>query len=183
MSHRAWWLVISAIVLLCIAVAVQDGMRRAEQKALHDGVTTADDARPAMPATDTAASALDAETVRARNEAMTEAVAALHAYVAALFKTDRSEADAAWTGGRPATHGEADLRALEGVTGVRVDNGRPEPLDTAPVPTQLRIPVRLRVGVQGPLKRYEGHYDLRREADGWRITGASVDPLAPARNP
>lgn len=107
---------------------------------------------------------------------MTEAVSTLHTYVAALFKADRNEADALWAGGRPAARGEAELRALTGVTGVRFDNARPEPLDTLDVPAQLRIPVRLRVGGQGPLHRFEGHYDLQRDVQGWRIRAASIRP-------
>lgn len=175
MSHRAWWLVISAIVLLCIAVTVQDGLRRAEDRAAREATTAAaPPTNQSGPATiDTG---IDAQMQQARNDAMTAAVTVLHTYVAALFKTDRSDADALWVDGHPATHGEADLRTLEGVTGVRVDNGRPDPLDTAPVPTQLRVPVHLRVGGQGPLRHYDGHYDLRREGENWRISGASIDP-------
>ncbi|MDR6993011.1 hypothetical protein [Luteimonas sp. 3794] len=107
---------------------------------------------------------------------MRDAVSAVHAYLAALFKDDRSEADALWIHGRPATPGEADLRTLEGVTGVRIDNERPQPLDAASVPTALRVPARLRIGGQGPLRRYTGHYDLRRDSEAWRITAASIDP-------
>ena len=179
MSHRAWWLVIATLLLLGIAIALHDGLRRG-----HDRLPRETDAIAVRTATptpmDTAARDMDADAQRLRNETMAEAVTTLHAYVAALFKDDRSEADGLWAGGRPATQGEADLRALDGVTGVRIDNAQPQPLDVAPVPAQLRIPVRLRVGGQGPLRRYEGHYDLRHERDGWRISGASID-LSPVR--
>jgi hypothetical protein len=62
------------------------------------------------------------------------------------------------------------------VTGLRVDNERPQALDAAPVPTALRVPVRLRIGGQGSLRRYSGYYDLRRDGDTWHITTASIDP-------
>lgn len=175
MSHRAWWLVISAVVLLCIAVAVQDGLRRGQQRTARDAIAAEEaamsSARPTAPA-----GSAGAEAQQARDAAMREAVSTLHTYVAALFKADRNEADALWTGGRPLERGEEELRALTGVTGVRVDNSRPEPLDTLDVPAQLRIPVRLRVGGQGPLRRFEGHYDLQRDVDGWRIRAASIGP-------
>lgn len=176
MSHRAWWLVISAVVLLCIAVAVQDGLRLGQERAAREAaaVDTAMSTATAPPPSQ--ASLGNADVQRARDTAMMEAVSTLHTYVAALFKTDSSEADALWTSGHPAAQGETGLRALTGVTGVRIDNSRPEQLDTLEVPAQLRIPVRLRVGAQGPLRRFEGHYDLQRDADGWRIRAASIAP-------
>lgn len=178
MSHRAWWLLIAAVVLLGIAVAVQDGLRRGPDREAR--TASADLPASTSPvATAPAGSAQDA-TLQARNAAIGEAVSTLHSYLAALFKADRGEADAMWTGGRPAPLGELALRELRDVTGIRVDNRRPEPLDTAPVPQQLRIPVHLRIGVAGPLRRFEGHYDLQREADGWRIRAASIAP-SPAR--
>ena len=176
MSHRAWWLVIASIVLLGIAVAVQEGLRRdADDVPSPDSpVATASDTSGASP--DAATAAANAELRAAHDAAMRDAVSAVHAYLAALFKEDRSEADALWLHGRPATQGEADLRTLEHVTGLRIDNTRPQPLDAAPVPTALRIPVHLRIGGEGPLRRYGGHYDLRRDGDTWRITAASIDP-------
>lgn len=181
MSHRAWWLVIASIVLLGIAVAVQDGLRRNADDALSpdaSSVAASDMSGGASPAD--GAAAANAQLRAAHDAAMRDAVSAVHAYLAVLFKDDRSEADALWIHGRPATQGEADLRTLEAVTGLRVDNERPQPLDSAPVPTALRIPVRLRIGGQGPLRRYSGHYDLRRDGETWRITAASLD-LSPAQ--
>jgi len=175
MSHRAWWLVISTIVLLCIALAVQDGLRRAARGDGGGDVATAGPVPAGQVATATAPPAPDVDTRQARNDAMRDAVSTVHAYVALLFKSDRSEADAMWADGRVGA-GEANLRTLDAVTGVRVDNATPEPLDALPVPAALRIPVRLRVGGQGPLRHYAGHYDLRRDAGGWRIAAASIDP-------
>lgn len=176
MSHRNWWLVIATIVLLGIAVAVQEGLRRNADEALSSETASGvvPDASGTSPAASTVAA--NAELRAAHDAAMRDAVSAVHAYLAALFKDDRSEADALWIHGRPATQGEADLRTLEGVTGLRVDNERPQPLDAAPVPTTLRIPVHLRIGGQGPLRRYSGHYDLRRDGETWRINAASIDP-------
>ena len=177
MSHRAWWLVIAAVMLLGIAVGVHDGVRRGQDRG---EAAIAAPPSSASPGTARSADGGDGDTVQARNASMQEAVSALHSYLALLFQADHSEADALWTGGLPARHGEEALRELHGVTGIRVDNKRPEPLDTAPVPRQLRIPVNLRIGVAGPLRRFEGHYDLQREADGWRIRAASIAP-SPAR--
>jgi len=175
MSHRAWWLVIATIVLLGIAVAVQEGLRRdADDVPSPDSPAAASTA--SAPSPDAAGAAASAGLQAAHDAAMQDAVSAVHAYLAAVFKDDRSEADAMWIHGRPASQGEADLRTLEDVTGLRVDNARPQPLDATPVPTALRIPVHLRIGGQGPLRRYSGHYDLRREGETWRITAASIDP-------
>jgi len=175
MSHRAWWLVIAAIVLLGIAVAVQEGLRRGADdagSAQSSGAATATSSASNGPGD----AAANPEARAAYAAAMTDAVSTLHTYLAALFKDDRSEADALWIHGRPATQGEADLRTLDGVTGLRVDNDQPQQLDASPVPTTVRIPVRLRIGGQGPLRRYTGHYELRRDGAGWRITAASIDP-------
>ncbi|ATD68166.1 MULTISPECIES: hypothetical protein [Luteimonas] len=175
MSHRAWWLVIAAVMLLGIAVAVHDGLRRGQDRQVTDDAIAAPPSS-VSPGTGTPADGGNGDTAQARDASMHEAVSALHSYLAMLFQADHSEADALWAGGRPAPHGEEALRELHGVTGIRVDNRRPEPLDTAPVPRQLRIPVNLRIGVAGPLRRFEGHYDLQREADGWRIRAASIAP-------
>ena len=104
-----------------------------------------------------------------------DALQTLHAYLAVLFKTDRSDADRYWRDGRPAG-GEGELRTLVDVTGIRADNTRPEPLDAQPVPDALQIPVRLRVGGTGPLRHYSGHYRMQYTPDGWRITSASIEP-------
>ncbi|MEF3080805.1 hypothetical protein V3391_01060 [Luteimonas sp. SMYT11W] len=176
MSHRAWWLVIATIVLLGIAVAVQEGLRRDADDLPSPDSPAAAASTASAPSPDAAGAAASAGLQAAHDAAMRDAVSAVHAYLAALFKDDRSEADAMWIHGRPASQGEADLRTLENVTGLRVDNARPQPLDATPVPAALRIPVHLRIGGQGPLRRYSGHYDLRRDGETWRITAASIDP-------
>ena len=171
MSHRAWWLVIATLVLLGIALAVHEATRTPVD--LTTAAPTASGGTSDVSA-GAAGDTMDADTARARNEAITEAVQTLHAYLAVLFKTDRSDADRYWRDGRPAS-GEGELRTLVDVTGIRADNTRPEPLDAQPVPDALQIPVRLRVGGTGPLRHYSGHYRMQYTPDGWRITSASIE--------
>lgn len=176
MSHRTWWLVIAGLALLGLAFAVREATRPAAGGRAADQTTTT----AAVPGTGAGRDAADGAAAMARVQAMTEAVDTLHAYLAVLFKPDRSEADGYWIDGRPAAAGESDLRQLDPVTGVRIDNARPEPLDDSTVPDALQIPVKLRIGGQGPLRHYSGHYRMRKTGDGWRITSASID-LSPAQ--
>lgn len=116
--------------------------------------------------------------------AMRAAVSTLHRYLAVLPGEDRAAADAFWVAGKPAPDAdEADLRALHGTpTQFRTRNRTPEALDRAPLPEAVRIPVELRLALEGqPVRRYEGWYELRRSAGGddWRISGASIDAVAP----
>lgn len=173
MSHRAWWLVIAALVLLGVAVALQDGLRVQTATAEADLVPVAQTSARIGEDRD-ASPDIDRATRLAQADAMREAVETLHRYFPVLFREDTAEADAFWLHGRPAAQGEADLRALEHVSGLRVDNAPPEALSAGPAPDSVRVPVRLRIGGQGPLRRYTGHYDLRRDADGWRIAAASI---------
>jgi hypothetical protein len=116
-----------------------------------------------------------------RNDAMLEAVSTLHRYLTALGGEDRTKADAFWAGGKPpARSGEADLRTLDGLHALRIQNGTPTALDSEPVPSALEIPVELRASFDdAPMQRYRGWYRLRRAvADGsWEITSASIDAL------
>ena len=120
----------------------------------------------------------------ARNAAMRAAVSTLHRYLTALGTGDRSKSDPFWSGGKPpAASNEADLRTLDDISSLRIENGTPVPLDAAPVPDALEIPVTLRAGVKGsPQRRYQGHYRLRRKLDHtqWEVTSARIDAL-PAR--
>lgn len=116
--------------------------------------------------------------------AMRAAVSTLHRYLAALPGEDRAAADAFWVAGKPAPDAdEADLRVLPATpTQFRTRNRTPEALDRAPLPEAVRIPVELRLALEGqPVRRYEGWYELRRSAgsDEWRISGASIDAVAP----
>lgn len=174
MSHRRWWLLIACLGLLGLAFAVHEATRPGRGGPVSGSVVhTADDAgSDAGPDP----GAMDEAAAQARKQAIIEASDALHAYFTVLFRSDRSEADAYWVDGRPVPSAEADLRELGPVTGLRIDNARPEPLDGQPVPGAVEIPVRLRIGGEGPLRHYSGHYRLRQTGDGWRISSASIDP-------
>jgi len=134
---------------------------------------------------DTDAEALArAERLERYATAMRAAVSTLHRYLAALPGEDRAAADAFWANGRPPDDAdEADLRALPvAPSSFRTRNRNPEALDRAPVPESVRIPVELRLGLQGqPARLYEGWYELRRVPgdDEWRLTNASIDAVAP----
>lgn len=127
----------------------------------------------------------EAETaLRARHDAaMRAAVSTLHRYLAQLPE-DRAAADAFWIDGAPTVDAdEADLRELSGPPRrLRTRNRSPHVLGGDPVPTSVRIPVELRIGVgDAPVHRYSGWYELRYvpAQEAWRITGASVDPVPP----
>jgi hypothetical protein len=176
-----WWSL--AVVLLACVVA---GIRSCARDDAVAGVPVVETDRGDAPgiARDGESDA-EAAKSRARNrqrdEALYAAVATLQRYLAALGGEDRAQADAFWVGDRPpADSHEADLRMIENLRGLRIENGRPKALDSQPVPSALEIPVELRVSVEGePLRRYRGWYRLRRAvADGgWEISSASVDAV------
>lgn len=179
MQARTLWLLLAAVLLVCAIVGIRS--------CRNDAAPDADAATAASAAADNAASgdaAAEAEAaqlrerIRRHDEALYAAVATLQRYLAALGSEDRAKADAFWAGDRPPadTH-EADLRTLQNLRGLRIENGRPKALDSQPVPSALEIPVELRAGFEdGPMRRYRGWYRLRRTGDGsWKITSASVD--------
>ena len=52
------------------------------------------------------------------------------------------------------------------------------------MPDALEIPVTLRAGMKdGPARRYEGYYRLRRTLDkaGWELTSARIDAVPAAQ--
>lgn len=122
--------------------------------------------------------------LRARHDAaMRAAVSTLHRYLAQLPE-DHAAADAFWIDGAPTVDAdEAGLRELSGPPRrLRTRNRSPHVLGGDPVPTSVRIPVELRIGVgDAPVHRYSGWYELRYvpAQEAWRITGASVDPVPP----
>lgn len=180
------WL-LAAIVLVAGLLAVRgcsggQGSRSVVEGAPRAGSNSANTtAQAAVDAnTDVAARAL----TRQRDDAMYAAVGTLQRYMAALGSDDRAKADAFWVDGRPAANGEADLRTLQALRGLRIENGTPKPMDAAQVPSALEIPVTLRVSLQdAPMRRYSGWYRLRQAVTGdrWEITSASIDrvPGAP----
>lgn len=179
MGNRWLWIVGVVVLLLCVAAGLRS--------CLHDDGDDAASKQAGAPAArpnavDTATADADAAQralVARRNEAMTRAVSALHAYLAALGGEDRAKADAYWAGGKPpARTGEADLRDLKNLRALRSENGTPSPLDSEPVPNALEIPIELRASFSdAPQRRYRGWYRLRRalSGEGWEITSASVD--------
>jgi hypothetical protein len=118
-----------------------------------------------------------------RSDAMVDAASTLHRYFAAL-PGDRATADTFWAGGKPpANSGEADLRTLEDLRALRIQNRTPSALDSAPVPDSLQVPVELRAIVgQTAMRHYRGWYRMRRSVsdNGWEITSASIDVLPDA---
>lgn len=179
MQARTLWLLLAAVLLICAIAGVRS--------CRHDGASDAGVATAATSDGDGTASANDAaaaeaaelrERIRRHDEALYAAVATLQRYLAALGSDDRAKADAFWDGdGPPEDTREADLRSLEQLRGLRIENGKPKALDSQPVPSALEIPVELRAGFEdGPMRRYRGWYRLRRAGDGnWKITSASVD--------
>lgn len=108
----------------------------------------------------------------------------VHRYLTALGTGDPAKSDTFWSGGRPPrTRNEADLPTLQGLRSLRIENGTPRPLDSAPLPEALEVPVSLRAGMKdSPARRYSGYYRVRRTLDkqGWEITSARID-AEPAR--
>lgn len=184
MQSRAGWLVLGAIAVLCVIFGVRSCAHE-ESANITSGNTMGAPRAAAAAATDPAAEAQAAALHQAsqrRDAAMYAAVATLQKYLAALGRDDGyAEADAFWANGRPpAATGEADLRTLRDMRGMRIQNGTPKALDSNAVPEALQIPVELRVGTKGaPLHWYRGWYRLRRvDAERWEITSASVDAVS-----
>ncbi|MGV8930914.1 MAG: hypothetical protein ACOH1R_02195 [Luteimonas sp.] len=182
MQRRMPWLLLAAILLVCALL----GLRHCQREPASGTITT-----PASAVTGNAsagdtdvADAQDAKQrarIKHHDDALYAAVATLQRYLAALGSDERADADAFWANKRPpADSHEADLRTLENLRGMRIENGAPKALDSAAVPSALEIPVELRVSVEGkPMRRYRGWYRLRRAVvDGqWEITSASVDAV------
>lgn len=184
MQVRILWLLLAVVLLVCAIVGIRSC---GKDGALDPGAATAATGAVTGTNADDAAAEADAaqlrERIRRHDEALYAAVATLQRYLTALGGDDRAKADAFWAGDQPPadTH-EADLRTLQNLRGLRIENGRPKALDSQPVPSALEIPVELRAGFEdGPMRRYSGWYRLRRTGDGsWKITSASVDVVARA---
>ncbi|HST44858.1 MAG TPA: hypothetical protein VLK29_06505 [Luteimonas sp.] len=176
---------IGALVLVAVIRGCGDGAGPPAHAPTTAGSTATGTASVDGKSTPTPAQAVLAATVQRRNAALQSAVDTLQRYLAALGATDKAAADAYWANGRvPARSGEADLRALQDLRAVRIENGTPVALDSEDVPTALEIPVQLRVSRKGAAPtRYAGWYRLRRAITGerWEITSASIDALPPQR--
>ena len=173
---------LAALALIVVVLVVRScgsgGTRGADDAELAAQPAATVDAQPAPSAADAAATAAAREVARQRDDAMYAAVGTVQRYLAALGGDDRAKADAFWADGRPpAASGEADLRTLTGLRGLRIENGTPKPLDGDAVPSALEVPVSLRAGIAaGGVQRYTGWYRVRRtvSGDAWQITSASV---------
>lgn len=178
MPSRLWWLLLVALLVTCGLA----GIRSCRHSDASENVVPR---APSPSATgvkqaESEAEALELrERIRRHDDAVYAAIATLQRYLAALGDDDRSRADAFWAGKKPPTDTrEADLRSLRDLRGLRIENGKPQALDSEAVPQSLEIPVELRVGfAHGPMRRYRGWYRLRRSViDGqWEITSASID--------
>ncbi|HBK45534.1 MAG TPA: hypothetical protein DDZ67_03700, partial [Xanthomonadaceae bacterium] len=103
----------------------------------------------------------------------------VHGYLAALPDPDRDGSDAFWTGGKAPPHpDDANLRAIEGLRSLRVENGAPLALDSEDPPRAVEVPVRLTAGTHEGRRIFTGWYRLRARVDGngWEITSASLQP-------
>lgn len=122
----------------------------------------------------------DAATgTRATASAAEQAASTLHAYLGALPGADRSRADAYWAGASPGTPaGDALLRGIADLRGMRIQNDAPVALDRESPPRAFEIPVRLRLDTEAGQGRIQGWYRLRARVDGqgWEITSASLQP-------
>lgn len=143
----------------------------------------ADRATPAAPA-ETPAQAASRERQarhdRDRDEAMRDAVAAVHAYLRHAGARERVQAEARWAHNRlPPVGEEAGLRTLP-LRALRIENGTPRALDAEPVPASIEVPVQLRASLEdGTTHRYTGWYRVRRNpvTTTWELTATSLQPV------
>ncbi len=115
-----------------------------------------------------------------RYAAFSSAASAVQSYLGAVGAKDWKKADVFWVNQRPGS-GEADLRALENLSSLRIENDTPEQLDKEAVPKAMEVPVNMRASFKNgaPMRRYRGWYRLRQKVsgEGWEITSASIDPV------
>lgn len=168
-----YWLLVLLVLLLgsCSCQRQPDADAVAQ---LPVDAALQDDAPASAPATPEVLAATQAAANAAQLAAST-----LHAYLGALPATDRSRADAYWSGGNPgAPAGDALLRGIADLRGLRIQNDPPLALDRESPPRAFEIPVRLRVETGGGVHRLQGHYRMRARIDGqgWEITSAALQP-------
>lgn len=179
MQIRMKWLLPAVVMAAILIIGTRGCSHRDSDADTHPSLGSADVTTPSTRDMDAEADAARLrEQIRRHDDALYAAVATLQRYLAALGGDDRAAADAFWAGGSPPRDpNEADLRNLRELRGLRIENGKPQALDSEPVPRALEIPVELRVSVaNGPLRRYQGWYRMRRAVadDRWEITSASV---------
>lgn len=141
-------------------------------------------AQLAAPEAAIAAKAEQDATIRAQRqaqaEAMSQAVSQLHGYLGAIGAKDWDKADSYWSGGKPPPRpDDYAVRALADMQALRIQNDRPQPLDSEQPSNAIEVPVRLRATLDsGGSRQLAGWYRLRRKVDGsgWEITSASLQP-------
>lgn len=132
--------------------------------------------------TATRAQAADAQREQARNQqrldAMTEAVDELHQYLQQLGSGKREQANEHWAYQRlPRGNEEADLRTLDNLRAIRIENDTPKQIDQEALPELLEIPVDLRVSLHdGENRRYKGWYRMKRNPVDrrWQLIAVSI---------
>lgn len=117
---------------------------------------------------------------RRHDEAMRDAVAAVHGYLRHAGSRERAQAEARWAYNRlPPVGEEAGLRTLP-LRALRIENGPPRALDAEPVPASIEVPVQLRATLEdGSTHRYTGWYRVRRNpvTTTWELTATSLQPV------
>ncbi|QTK37007.1 hypothetical protein NDK37_15930 [Xanthomonas citri pv. glycines] len=109
-----------------------------------------------------------------------QASATVQRYLGALPGAARAQADALWTGGRPApVPDDAALRAIANIQSIRINNDPPIALDQAQPPQRIEVPVQLTVRTTTGTQRLVGAYRLQPRAgsDGWEIYSATLRPV------
>ncbi len=111
------------------------------------------------------------------DQALYDAVDAVHRHVAALAARDDEKIRSGWFNDHPDAQGEVALADPRQLRSLRIENGTPKALDKLDVPEAIEIPVRLRASaVDGSQVRYTGYYRLRHVGENWLLTSASVYP-------
>jgi hypothetical protein len=175
MTMRRW-------LPFALLIAALGGCSCSPQPPAEDELATS--LQPAAPEAAMAAETEEDAATRAQRqaqaEAMSQAVSQLHGYLGAIGAKDWDKADRYWSGGKPPPRpDDYAVRALADMQALRIQNDRPQPLDSEQPSNAIEIPVRLRATLDsGDSRQLGGWYRLRRKVDGsgWEITSASLQP-------
>lgn len=170
-------LLLPALLVLPLAYWSCQRHREAETPVAPAPGPAVGDARDITPPEAAAADSTAAD--RGAATAAGQAASTLHAYLGAVPGSDRSRADAYWSGGTPGKPaGDALLRGIPDLRGMRILNDAPVALDRQSPPRAYEIPVNLRLQTGSGQIRLQGWYRLRARIDGqgWEITSASLQP-------
>ncbi|WP_102251599.1 hypothetical protein [Xanthomonas arboricola] len=109
-----------------------------------------------------------------------KASATVQRYLGALPGAARGDADALWSGGRPApVPDDAALRGIGNIQSMRINNDAPIALDQEQPPRRIEVPVQLIVRTDTGTQRLVGAYRLqpRSGSDDWEIYSATLHPV------